>query len=695
MRDKWKRGRRGFLFLALGILICCVLMGAGITVRAKGEADVQAEMQAGVQTDMQAGMQTDTQTFHIDAQVLPSGKSVYEIQLKIENKGQDWTGIVRLMTVDDRYGRTTNDCAYDTELSLPQGSTKQFTVKVPKDSLERTDGLVQVTLLDEDMRAAAQKEFGRLLQAEADALTMGILSDEYTSLTYLDMGGSEFYYNSRNYPIRLEEMTEDRLKESLTGIDYLVIDSYNTGILSEKALGNVLQWIDQGGVLILGTGSRADEVLAGLDELGIQCVKVNDPGEDSGSFDYVDGTKLSLAELEDGSNFYTTGNKLFKLMCSWGDGAVGALPFSLAEAGQADAIGDYEQQKDFVEVMLRRISSYANFNSYGRQTYDSDSARLLQDMCNQLGSDSAGLQFGGLKLIVILYVIFVGPVLYLILCFTKKRDFYWLAVPIAAFVGIILIYWAGRGFEVVSTKVYSVTIENLSGGGEARTYLRCYDAGHKEWRLRLAEGYEYAGPLQDSYYQSEDGSYYYRIQREGDRLFLGMNPSAGFADGYFHAGAAGKPEEGAISGSLKKNRQKGITGTVKNETGRDFKYFAVSMEDGIFVYKNLPAGAEVNLEEAEIIYDNDFGSAGSGYYGGIVSFCYAFLMQTMADETKEEDINALAALGLGLVSSYRTEKPDTVVIAGVVEDWDKTIDDNCSEVSYGCLYAGDGITFAG
>ena len=26
-------------------------------------------------------------------------------------------------------------------------------------------------------------------------------------------------------------------------------------------------------------------------------------------------------------------------------------------------------------------------------------------------------------------------------------------------------------------------------------------------------------------------------------------------------------------------------------------------------------------------------------------------------------------------------------VIGVCEDWDKAVDDNCNEVSYGCLYA--------
>lgn len=621
------------------------------------------------------------EAFIVDAKMLPSGQSAYEIQLKVENQGQDWQGIVRLRMTEDYYGGL-NDCVYDAELSLPQGSTKQFVVKMPKDSLDRTDGLVQVTLLDKNGVKVSEKDFGRLLQEEADALTMGILSDEYMSLTYLDMGGSEIYYHGKNYPIRLEELDRDKMEDSMSALDFLVIDSYDTSVLSDKALENIRQWRDNGGVLIIGTGEKAEEVLSGFDDLEIQCVRVDDPGESTyGNSSYMDISQLHIAELMDVSGKYKEGYGIFILMCSEGNGAVGILPYSLLEMAKMDAADHYEQQKSFVENMIQQVSGYAN-PSYGtgQYTYNYNTMHLFMGIINCLGNGSNRLHFGWLKLIVILYVIFVGPILYLILRFTKKRDLYWIAVPVTTLVGIFLVYWAGRGFEVVSTNVYSVTVENLSDKGNARTYLRCYDAGHKEWALRLAEGYEYAGALEDTNYQSSDEDYYYRIRKEGDRLFFGLNPSIGFEDGYFQAGIVKEPEKGGIYSDLRMNRQQRLKGTVTNETGHDFKYFAVSIGEDLFVYKNLPAGAEVELDGAEVVYNND-----GGYYDGLEGYYYSFLRYERDGEIGK-DVDILTALGMGIACAYSTEGPDMPMIIGVTENWDKAVDDNCSEVSYGCLY---------
>lgn len=660
MKHRIRINRRFFTLLILGIVLYGTFMGrAGMTVRAK------------------------EQTFIIDAKMLPSDQSAYEIQLKVENQGQDWEGTVRLRMMNNLLMEL--DCVYDTELSLPQGSTKQFMVSVPKDSLDRTDGVVQITLLDKNESVVAQKEFERLLQAEVDALTMGILSDEYMSLSYLDMGGNEIYYNGKNYPIRLEEIDQDTLADSVGTLNFLVIDSYNTGVLPDKAIENIRKWRDNGGVLIIGTGENAEDVLSGFDDLEIQCVRVDDPGEGTyGSIDYVDVSQLHMATLMDVNDQYREGYGISMLMRSEGNGAVGILPCSLVEVAQMSAAGNYEEQRKFVEIMLAQVSSYAN-PAAGQYTSNYDSMYFLMRMCSFLGNGNNRLHFGWLKLIVILYVIFVGPVLYLILRFAKKRDLYWIAVPATTLVGIFLVYWAGRGFKVVNTNVYSVTIEELSDKGNAQTYLRCYDAGHKEWDLRLAEGYEYAGPLEDSSYQSSDEDYYYHIRKEGDRLFFGINPSIGFEDGYFQAGIAKEPEKGSIYSDLYKNRRQELSGTVINETEWDFEYFAVNMGEDLFIYQNLPAGAEIELDEAEVVYNNGSGYYG-GYYNGVEGYYYDFLQGYERDEITK-DTDSLTALGIGIFSAYPVWDPNATVIIGLTEDWDKVVDDNCSEMSYGCLYA--------
>ncbi|MDE7322060.1 MAG: hypothetical protein K2N73_04910 [Lachnospiraceae bacterium] len=633
------------------------------------------------------------QEFVIDAQIYPSKAPTYDVQVTIENTGEDWEGMVRL-TLRDFYGSVDN-CSYDTVLSLPQGSKKQFAVRIPKNSLTRTDGMVLIELFDKKNKMTASKNFNRLLQGGTDALTMGILSDKYPSLTYLDMGGNEVYYGNRTYPVKLMELNQDSLMSSLPALNFLVIDSYDTSVLTDEVVTGIEKWTDSGGMLLIGTGSFAQDTLSAFDYLDIQSVAVYPPG-DSPQNDavHVDTSQLHMAELENKTGTFYTYDTLARI-CPQGDGAVGVLPYALTELGGLDIKAysnaglDTKEHSEggaeaFVESILSELSNSAsghNINQ-GQSYYNfylGNNNYIFNSLFELFGNGSTRLSFGGLKIIVMVYVVFVGPVLYMILRFVKKRDYYWWTVPVSAFVGILLVYWAGRGFEVVNTRVYSVTIENLSDEGNFITYLHCYDADHSEWDLRLAEGYQYVGLVGDNYYGSIDSPYYFHTRQEGDRLSFGADPNTSFEDCFFQAGGIMHAGSGSIQGDIIKNAWN-IGGTIANNTKQDFAYFAVIADGQMVLYKNLPAGAVCDLSSAEEVYSTDGG-------GDVVrDYMYEHIRE-ICNSKDRTDIDILSALGMGISTVYPQAGSGRTIIIGVTDDWNKAVDDSCSEAAYGCLYA--------
>lgn len=660
-----------FLLLVIGILFCSAWTGSSGMAADAGE-----------------------QAFVIEAQVYPSNAPTYDVLVTIENMGEDWEGMARL-TLRDSYGSIDN-CSYDTALSLPQGSKKQFTVRIPKNSMSRTDGIVLIELFDNKSKKTTEKSFNRLLQGGTDALVMGILSDKYSSLTFMDMGGNEVYYGSRTYPVKLMELNQDSLIGTLSALNFLVIDNYNTSVLSDDAVKEIQKWTDDGGILLIGTGSFAQDTLHAFDYLDIDCVTVYPPGDSPKMDDaYVDIAKLHMADLLQKSDDFRIAYGTLARICPQGDGAVGIVPYALTELGSLD-VKDYSDEEldaeasdsgveEFLSSLLNDLGNSASGSNINqKQSYynfypGSNSDYIFHSLFELFGNGSARLHFGRLKIIVMIYVVFVGPVLYLILRLAKKRDYYWWTVPVSAVVGILLVYWAGRGFEVVSTRVYSVTVENLSDEGEVISYLHCYDANHSEWDLALAEGYQYAGLARDNYY-GIDNPYYYHTRQEGDRLSFGADPNTSFEDCFFQAGGVMQAGSGSIVGDVSYKNTWDIMGTVANNTNQDFAYFAVIADDKMFLYKNLPAGAVCDLSKTEAIYDTD----GSGDV--LRDYMYDHIREVC--NTKERtDIDTLAALGMGICAAYPQGGSNRTIIIGVTDNWNKTVDDSCSEAAYGCLYA--------
>ena len=518
---------------------------------------------------------------------------------------------------------------------------------------------------------------------------MGILSDSYADLTYLDMGGEEVYFYNDFYPVRLVELQQGGLEDALDALTFLVIDKYNTDILTPDELAAIETWNANGGVLIIGTGAYAEDTLGGLEDsyLGITYNEIGTSGDvpyynEGANVDWSQLTTVALLNTSFGYstsyNDYYTG----AFFGSIGNGSVCALSYSLVELGKADDFYLDTTQEELVNRFLENACGYAR-SRYSSSSYYNDNNYYIQNMMGVVGNSNSILNFNVLKVIVVAYVVFAGPVLYLILRFLKRRELYWVAVPVTAVLGIALVFFAGRGFEVVSTQVYSVSVKNLSDSGKTVTYLHCYDANRREWDLRLADGCEYAGPLNTSYSYDEK-SYYYHIKREGDTFFVGLNPDSNFEDSYFCLGrpASGDWVEGnissqnlAIDGS---NTSRNLKGPVVNDTNQDMDYFAVIMNDSLYVFDGLPAGAVCDLQNTTPLYHT------SGYY--FSSYMYSFL-DDFYDDGDYEKVSILSALGVGIYSISQQLDANEFAVIGVMENWENTVNDDCSEISYGCLYS--------
>ena len=665
-----KRNRNIWLALTLAVLLSGILSkDTVLTVRAKSDA-----------------------AFSIDAEVLPSDKNTYDIRLTVENRGEDWEGVVRVEP-NEGYRKPT---AYDTSLSLPQGSKKQFMVSIPVIGLESSDGTVTVILLDRKGTEVQKEIFSRILVGQMQSLTMGILSDAYADLTYLDMGGRELYFYNDLYPIKLKELQQGSLEDELTSLTFLVIDQYNTDILTSDERQAIESWNLSGGVLILGTGAYAEDTLSGFDGgyLGIHYGEIPEPedGDEESEYTgtYVDLSQLTKVELDLYTNRYNSIYYDYESGIwygSMGSGSVCALTYSLAELGRKNAFNWNSAQEEFVERTLDEAGNYSSLRYSSSSGYD-DNGWYILNMLGMVGNSNSILNFGILKGIVIIYVIFAGPVLYLILRFLRRRELYWFAVPATAVVGILIVFLAGRGFEVVSAKVYSVTMKNLSDRGQNEAYLYCYDANRKEWALKLSDDCIYAGPFYNTAYpdNTNDDSYFYHIQREGDTFYVGIDPDSSFEDSYFYVGKDGSGDgvEGSFVVQDLEINPVGISGTIMNDTNRDMDYVAVISHDELmYVYENFPAGASLNLYSEHPIYSTSNQSYRS--YGFYRSYTYD-LLRDYKDDKEYHKMSELSALGAGIQCAYPMLQDNGIIIIGVTDNWDKVVDDDCSEISYGCLY---------
>ena len=652
--------RKYMLFLMLGMFLSCLFF----------------------EKTMQTVHAEETR-FEVEARLLPSDGGTYDIQLTIENCGEDWEGVVQLLVNGDP-GKDIYDCAYDVQISLPQDSIKQFVIHIPKKSIEYIEYPVKVVFWDNKKQKTEERQLNRLLTDGASVLSMGILSDAYPALTYLDMGGRELAFERSYFPVKLKQLNRDTLADELGNLTFLVIDKYNTSALPYDTVNAVEQWIDHGGILLVGTGSYAEDTLKGLRYLKMDVTKINNPGENKSIQAYnLNLYKLPVAELNDRTGMYQLHTRPHAFVNNWGDGAVGIVPYALSELGKLDtsAYRNGSTREDFTEMLLDEVSKAANSRFRKSEEYNlaAKTSYIFNLSFNMFGNSNEQLHFGLLGMLVAAYVIFVGPVLYTILKYADKRDYYWFAVPATTLAGIVMIYFAGRGFEVADAKVYSMSVRNLDEQ-EYLTYLRCYDAKHREWSLPLSEQYASVGPLVGIYYDnSYKESYYHHIRQEGDRLMFGMVPNASFEEGFFVAEGAKQTAGGTIQSEVNYGEH-GIYGTVANETAWDFVYFAVIYDDTLYIYQDLPSGESCELGETKKVF------SGIGYTEEPGAVYLENFLGELYEKKKKKDLDTIAALGAAVEMVYSDKNRYKTTVIGVTEDWDKAVDGNCNETAVGCVY---------
>lgn len=630
-------------------------------------------------------------SFSGDVAMLKQENNSYVVQVTVENSGEDFTGTVQVIFAGSSY----RNCAYNTELTLPAQGKKQFTITVSDRAADKVRGLCTLNFLDEKGNVVQSIPLKNVFGNTVLGIPVGILSDNYSGLTFLDAGGWNFDIHNTSYPLKLMELNNDNLREYLDGLYFLIIDQFNVSSLSEENIQAIQDWVNDGGWLIIGTGEYAEQTLSSFDEdfLDVDVSDISEPGEKNivsanaeqygYYYDYMDAgidfTNMAVANLNynrmNGYLYESTENP--SIFGSVGEGAVSIFFCSLGEK-ELQKMSSYAIQYIYEELMYCSDSYYVN--GYSELEYLGRSALAFIDNIN------TDVNFTGLKVMIMIYVVLVGPVLYLILRKCRKREWYWICAPMLGILFIAGVFFLGQGAQVNETRVYSVTTQKVDGN-RADTYLLAYHSGVKPWEMRLQDNYEIAGPGWNGYYRNYSQSiddYYYIVSNDGEGLSVGIKPEENFESGYLYAGGMAE-SKGTISCENLKGIGGNVGGTITNETAYDMAYMAVWFRSYIMVFSDVKAGETIDLQQAvrdgRCVYEDSV-----SYYDDLLYSMVAIYGYRTDMEYEQDDMAALL-IGLGIADGVKPSGEEQAAIVGVVRDYDKAVAGKCKETSYGCLYS--------
>ncbi|MCM1119575.1 MAG: hypothetical protein NC543_09470 [bacterium] len=671
-------GRR--IALVYSVLLCIILLLSG----------------SGGNVAYAAGEETGESSFFGNVELLKQEDGNYVMQVTVVNRGKDFTGTVQVVFA----GSIARNCAYNTEITLPSQGKKQFTITVPERAVETVKGLCSLNFLDEKGEVLQNVPLKNVFGGLASGITVGILSDDYSQLSYLDARGLNLDVRGVDYPLQLMELSGENLRTYLDGLYFLVIDQFDTSTLGQENIQAIQEWVIGGGWLILGTGAYAQQTLSGFDAdfLDLQPVRISEPGEENIlsdnaqrysyyysyqvegiEFEQMAVAEFDLDDLYARGGFESSQNPAILLSDSYGSGVVTVYFCSLGDE-EMHRLPNYMIRTMFEEVMER--SSSSNFNG------NSDMQEIGQRALANIDNRNTNVDFSWLKVLIAVYVVLVGPVLYLVLRRYRKSEWYWLGVPALGLVFIAGVSLFGQGAKVNGIRAYSVTVQRTDSS-RMDTFLLAYRSGTRLWEVKLADDYDVAGPGFGGYYyrgSSSASDYYYTVSNGSQGLSVGIKPRENFESGYLYAGGRAEKKGNFTADALHEDSlYGGLGGAITNDTGYDLAYMAVWYEENLLIYSDVKAGEALDLKQAfnenRYVYRD---TTASDVRDLSYSIVYYRSYGTRADY-QQDDMAALI-IGLGMAREARTMGNDSALIAGVVKNYDRAVAEKCNEIAYGCLY---------
>ena len=179
------------------------------------------------------------------------------INIKVTNHSdKDISGIIKISLGGDMSDRYT----YEYDISIQSDSEYNDSYDIPYGN---DDEIVTIDLVDTTGTIGNVISESTIIPTTDNTKTtlfIGILCDDADKLSYFDDMGID-YGLIRTKTCNLTSDTFPSTAEALDLFDVILISDYRIRDLDERQSSSLMSWVSDGGVMILGTGDRADDTI--------------------------------------------------------------------------------------------------------------------------------------------------------------------------------------------------------------------------------------------------------------------------------------------------------------------------------------------------------------------------------------------------------------------------------------------------
>lgn len=574
---------------------------------------------------------------------------------------KDFNGEVEIRTISNNV--STYD-AYSKEISVAKGETGKVTIPI-----KMAEGSSKVTVnLVENGKVLFEKKSlisnGRVTESN---LFMGILTDDPTALSYT--GSILFDISTTGYQggqgtqgtiekVQLDEKIIGENSLNIDGLDVIFINNYNMSKLKKEQYTALTSWLNKGGTLIIGAGSNESKTINNIDK---NFLDIKSKGIKAKNVKIVDESlNLVFSDLEVKDGKVKIGDNTNPLVYSVNKGK-GEILITTFDLGLEPFISSKDSKSFIKSLLLEAINDIAttNFKGVYNQVY-----YRTNDLTKSIPINEV-IGVKSLIVVLLVYAAVIGIVIYIVLKKLNKRDFTWIAIPLASILFTLIIYFMGYKTRVndIVLNQNNVILVDKDGKGTAKGYLGIGTKYKSDVIIEKPEDLSMNYSTMDNYYyrnKEEEVSNVLRVKTtySGNNAYFTFHNSDALDMKSFEV--TGKEEVISKIESEFNLSEGNLNGKVKNTLGYDISKLILVVGRNVW-----DMGSIDKDEEKEISALKTSGSLGLQAYSDILNQKYNEARWNNKGKLKSEEFKNIMRVSalIGAVSNEISINKDIKLIA--------------------------------
>lgn len=372
---------------------------------------------------------------------------------------------------------------YEVKVESRRGFLSNYNIKISTGV-----NVINAVLKDKDGNIVVEKSVQLDIGANRSKIMIGVLSDTGNKLDYFNDVSINYGLLNLN-PVNLSAVSFPSSYSGLEQLDIIIISNYRIRELSNEQSRALMDWVKQGGVLIMGTGARADDTIGRYAPELLEDT-YDSPAVNKLTFEFNNESKS--IELESvyldlhGGNVLLYDND-FPLITSVNKekGIIAVAAFDFCDLSEF-AAENTQFARFIISVVLgnERIETFLKQNGGSDNTFQNIEPILNTSETRKLPPMTVYTLF------IFTYIILIGPAMYIYLRYKSLAIYYRKCIVIFSlfFLIIIIIYNGRTRFDSTFYNYVTVYDAGESDVSES-TYVNIKNPYNKPYQVVIDSNY--------------------------------------------------------------------------------------------------------------------------------------------------------------------------------------------------------------